>query len=312
MNVLIIGGSGFLSGTMARHALGAGHTVWAVTRGQRPMPAGAQAIVADRKDRAAFASAIADAKMTWDIVIDCIGFTADDARQDVEVFAGRTPTLVFISTDSVFDPCTFSTADRPAFDRPWKLDESFDRYDTISAYGLGKREAELVLIEGMNAAAGRGTAITILRPCHIYGPGSQLGCLPTHGRDPELIAKLKRGEPLKLVGGGYFLQQPIAAKDLAMTAISCHGNPRAAGQTYMTAGPDVVASREYYRIIADVLGVPLTVEEVSITEQLAANPNQRNFFCHRVYSMDKAARDGLHVPATPLREGLAEHVRSML
>ena len=28
---------------------------------------------------------------------------------------------------------------------------------------------------------------TILRPCHIYGPGSQLGCLPLHGRDPKLI-----------------------------------------------------------------------------------------------------------------------------
>ncbi|MDP6453177.1 MAG: FtsX-like permease family protein, partial [SAR202 cluster bacterium] len=52
------------------------------------------------------------------------------------------------------------------------------------------------------------------------GPGSLLGCLPEHGRDPELIEKLQAGDTLRLVGGGHFLQQPIYAEDLAeMVAI---------------------------------------------------------------------------------------------
>ena len=77
---------------------------------------------------------------------------------------------------------------------------------------------------------------TILRPCHIYGPGSQLGCLPEHGRDPQLINRLRMGEVLRLVGGGHFLQQPILARDLSETIISVVGNP-AANQKNSVAGP---------------------------------------------------------------------------
>src|SRR5690606_28747557 len=102
---------------------------------------------------------------------------------------------------------------------------------------------------------------TILRPCHIYGPGSQLGCLPEHGRDPRLIERLRAGQTLRLVGGGHFLQQPVRAPDLAAMALSAVGNSAAAGQVFNAAGPDVIESRDYYRIIADLLGVPLTIVE---------------------------------------------------
>src|SRR3954466_13190771 len=104
MKVLILGGSGFLSGTMARCAQRDGHTVTIVTRGTKPIPAGMQNIVADRKDRPAFAQAIAQSNHSWDLVVDCIGFDADDARQDLEVFASRAGQLVFISTDFVLSP----------------------------------------------------------------------------------------------------------------------------------------------------------------------------------------------------------------
>lgn len=40
--ILIIGGSGFVSGTLARIALEQGFETWVLTRDQRPAPAGAQ------------------------------------------------------------------------------------------------------------------------------------------------------------------------------------------------------------------------------------------------------------------------------
>jgi nucleoside-diphosphate-sugar epimerase len=302
MKLLVIGGSGFLSGTLVRDALAEGHEVWAVTRGNKPLPSGAIPIVADRKDRGAFARAVGDAGQRWELVVDCIGFTADDARQDVECFAGRAEQLVFISTDFVLDPVA----------RPWRVDETYDRFDVRAPYGRQKREAEVVLLDAAYGATAKTLGITILRPCHIYGPGSQLGCLPLHGRDAQLIDRLRRGEPLKLVGGGHFLQQPVLAADLAKMAMSCHGNANAAGQLYLAPGPDVCASWEYYRIIADVLGAGLTVEEVPIATFLAEQPDRHSFCCHRVYAMDKARAHGLAVPATPLRDGLRRHVESML
>ena len=99
--VLILGGSGFLSGAMAKRALQEGHEVWTVTRGQRPMKIqGTHTIVADRKKHPEFAAAVEKSGQTWDLVVDCIGFSADDAKQDVEVFSHRAKHLVFISTDS--------------------------------------------------------------------------------------------------------------------------------------------------------------------------------------------------------------------
>src|SRR3984957_10565122 len=136
-DILLLGGSGFLSGTCARCAVREGHNVWTVTRGQRSIPTGVKAIVADRKDRAAFAAAIQSANVHWDLVIDCIGFTSDDARQDLECFTGRADQLIFISTDSVINPTI----------RPWKIDETFASFHN-SPYAIGKRAAEEVLLGG--------------------------------------------------------------------------------------------------------------------------------------------------------------------
>src|SRR5690349_20331146 len=133
--VLLIGGSGFLSGTMAREAVKDGCDVWAVTRGRRPLSSEVHAIIADRKERDAFAAAIDAAGTTWDLVVDCIGFSTDDAAQDVDCFSGRAKHLVFISRDFVLSP----------IDRPWWVDETYDRFND-TPYGTGKRAAEEVLL----------------------------------------------------------------------------------------------------------------------------------------------------------------------
>ena len=86
MKILLIGGSGFVSGTLATVALAAGHTVAAVTRGQRPLGAGVTSLIADRRDRAAFAEAITAQRQSWDLVVDCIGYEVADAEQDVALF----------------------------------------------------------------------------------------------------------------------------------------------------------------------------------------------------------------------------------
>ena len=296
-DLLIIGGSGFVSGTLAETALRAGHNVWVVTRGQRPLPAGVIGITADRSDRSAFQEAIEQANMRWDLVVDCIGYEVDDAHQDIAVFRERAGHFVFISTDFVYDPAHRNFPQRD--DNP-----HFDD----APYGGKKRLCELALLDGDTGPM----RWTILRPCHIYGPGSLLGCLPDHGRDPDLIETLRAGRPLRLVGGGSLLQQPIFVRDLADLILSCVGNQTADHEIYQAAGPDIIESREYYRIIAEVLGVELKVEELPVGEYLAANPDKKPFLCHRIYDLKKLRAHGLRAPATPIADGLREHVLSLL
>lgn len=297
MKVLTIGGSGFVSGTLARAARDAGHQVWTVTRGQRPVPEGVTALTADRKDPVAFAEAIVGAGVEWDLAVDCIGYQAEDARQDIAVLSPRVGHLVFISTDFVFDPA------RRAFPQP------FDNpYFQSQGYGGGKRACEEVLL-GADTGDMRWT---VLRPCHIDGPGSQLGCLPAHVRDADLIKRLRAGEPLRLVGGGHFLQQPIFVRDLAELALSVPDSSLAHRGIYCSVGPDIVESRRYYQIIADILGVDLTIEEVPVGDALAEHPEWAPFLCHRIYDLSPLRLAGLKVPNTPITAALREHVASLL
>jgi nucleoside-diphosphate-sugar epimerase len=292
--ILILGGSGFLSGALARTALEQGHQVWTLTRGQRPLPEGVTGLVADRHDGAALRQVVNEANTTWDLVIDCIGYTPVDVQQDIELFGERGGHLIFVSTDFVYDPR------QRRFPQP----EESEHY-LQEGYGGQKRLCELELLR-------QEMAWTIIRPTHIYGPGSRLGCLPAHGRDPELITRLRAGEPLRLVGGGYFLQQPILAQDLAELILSCAGKTVCYRQIYCAAGPEVIESRTYYQIIADILGVELFVEELPVNHYLADNPDAANFLCHRFYDLSKLQAAGLAVPRTSMAAGLRQHVESLL
>lgn len=302
MNTLIIGGSGHVSGAVAQRALAAGHAVWAVTRGQRPLPDGVTPLTVDRHDSDAMEAAVAGQQMVWDLVVDCICYDLPDIRQDVQFFRDRAVQFVLVSTDFVYDPL------HRAFPQPEETDHLVTPEDGFPAYGTKKRLCELELIEGDTG----GLSWTIVRPCHIYGPTSELGCLPLHGRDPELIDKLRDGAPIQLVGAGRFLQQPILATDLADTVLSIAGNDNAGHRAFNTAGPDVIESWQYYQIIADVLGVDLSVAEVPVQSYLAEHPEHASFICHRIYDISPLRRAGLSVPSTPIQDGLRMHVEGLL
>jgi nucleoside-diphosphate-sugar epimerase len=304
MNLLIVGGSGHVSGALSRAAVAAGHSVWVVTRGKRPLPPGVTGLVADRQQPGSLESAIAAvaAGRSWDMVADCIAFDAPALEQDLALFRNRAGHLVFISTDFVYDPLLrrFPQPEEPAC--------YIESETGASPYGFKKRRAEKVLLESETGSL----AWTVLRPCHIYGPTSELGCLPLHGRDKALIEKLRAGDALKLAGGGHFLQQPILADDLALATLSVFGNTKARSRIFNAAGPDIVESRAYYRIIANVLGVELKVEELAVDGLLREHPDMAPFLCHRVYDRAAMREAGITLPSTPLVDGLRLHVEGLL
>jgi len=302
MRILVIGGSGHVSGALAKAALAQGHETWTVTRGQRPLPPGARHLALDRADTPAFDAALRSAGGVWDCVVDCIAYKAEAIAQDVALFRTRARHLIFISTDFVYAPA------QRRFPQPAATDVYTGPGPGSLDYGFHKRQCELAL---RDADAGS-MQWTVFRPCHIYGFPSQLGCLPLHGRDPHLIATLRAGKPVRLVGGGHFLQQPILSSDLAGLILSAAGREAAFGQVFNAAGPDIIESRRYYEIIAGVLGVPLQVEEEPVQSYLAANPDKAPFLCHRIYDLSRLRALSLQTPATPIEAGLRQHVEDLL
>lgn len=297
MKLLIIGGTGFLSGTLARLAVSQQHEVTVVTRGRRPVPDMIPAIEVDRTDREAFSAAIDKADTHWDLVADCICFNADDARQDVAAFAGRTDRLAVISTDFVFDPAARQSP---------QPEEGVFRED--DSYGAHKRRAERVLLDAGDDAP----PWVVLRPGHIYGPDSQLGCLPLHSRDPELIDRLQRGEPLQLVAGGELQQQPIFAPDLAETVLAAADGGAMPSGIYNVAGPDVVPARRYYELIAEALGVDCRIDPCPVDAYLRDKPDHHQFCVDRGLALGRLRASKLPMPSTPLADGLRMHVEDLL
>lgn len=302
--VLIIGGSGHVSGAMTRKCLEHGFDVTIVTRGQRPVPAGVQCWTADRNAEADMRKLLTvdHAAAEFDAVIDCICYEPAAMKLDLELLGLRTRQLLFISTDFVFD------STRRRFPQPEDSPYLADDVNGFQSYGFKKRQCELLLLEH----APESLDFAVFRPCHIYGMPSELGCFPAHCRDKELIRKLQSGVTLELVDGGRFLQQPIEVNDLAATVTGAVGAPGARRQFFNMAGPDIVESHEYYRIIARTLGVAVKFSSIPLDDYLAAHPATLPFLCHRIYTHDKLRKAGLPLPAIPLAEGLARHTLAKL
>src|SRR5436190_13945341 len=125
MQVLIIGGTGLISQGILKHLSARKASVTMFNRGQRENRVAGEfrTIHGDRNDLAAFERAFAE--MRFDVVIDMICYTPQQAQSDVRAFAGRCGHLIFCST-----VCTYAVTTPPGV----LVDETFPQ-EPISEYG---------------------------------------------------------------------------------------------------------------------------------------------------------------------------------
>ncbi len=304
-NALIIGGSGGLSSVLAKLALKE-YKVWAVTRGQRKLPDGVESIIADRNDNESFSKAISEKNMTWDVVFDCICMNATHATQDIEVLSKVTNRLVVISTDSVYHPLHKKT---PQTEDGIFIEE--DGKESEVSYGANKRRMEVVFETYMKSNAKPSLNITIFRPGHIYGPGFLLGCFPENSRQQELPELILKKQPLKLVGTGTYLIQPIYVDDLANTMLDCVDKEKAYNKIFCIGGPEAVENRRYYEVIAKCLNVELEIDEIPLKGYLENHPEYSGHLCHRIYDLSPLKNAGVKLPSTSLEDGIKAHLKSL-
>lgn len=218
----------------------------------------------------------------------------------MSVLPAFTNRLLVISTYSVY---------HPAYKRVPQDEIGVYLHD--GGYGSSKRQMEEVFLDAA-AHSESPFAWTIFRPGHIFGAGSQVGCFPEHSRQPDLIARMKRGEPLRLVGGGKFLIHPIYVDDLCRVLLESIPVSTAFNEIFCIGGPDIVSNAAYYLLLGEILNVPVTIEEIPLAGYLEAHPQFSGHLCHRAYSLEKLRRTGIALPGTPLRAGLQKQVEWLL
>lgn len=293
MKLLILGGTGFISRYTAEEAMRQGYEVYCVTRGMRSAVAGTKSIIADRNDIPQFRSALEAVHCRFDAVIDCICFHPEQAKTDLEILTDFTDRLIIVSTDSLYHP-----------DHKKVPQDENGIYMDDNSYGGMKRKMELVFLEKAPAAI----KWTLFRPPHMFGAGSELGCFPTHTRQKDLLAQLRAGKPIRLVGGGEYLIQPLYAGDIAKAMVASIHNPNAFNQIFCIAGPEAMPNRKYFETLGEILGIPVTIEAEDLREYCKTHDDGYLYFCHRAYDLRKLEAAGLPVPKVTLREGLAEQV----
>lgn len=294
MNVLILGGTGLISTPMVSQFVERGDSVTVFNRAKREakLPAGARLIVGDRYDHADFVSQMQSAG-TFDVVVEMIGYTGDDARSLSEAFAGRIGQLIFCSTVDVYA--------KPATHYPYLENEV---HYPLGRYAEGKVEAEAMLTE----AHTRGDfPVTILRPAHTYSDSGTL--VHSLGWTTTYLDRLRKGKPIVVHGDGTSLWASCHAEDVARAFVHASGNTHSYGHGYHLTGEEWLPWNTYHTIVADAVGGPIPTLAHIPSALLAKAAPERAGFCATNFQFtnifdNAAARAVLHFEQTiPFAEG---------
>jgi len=242
VEVLLIGGSGFMGCHVARALVAAGHRVTVLSRGRRETPAGTVILAADRGDPRSLAAALENRR--YDVTIDFLLYDAADLERLLLVPYAALGRYFMISTGQVYlvtqggdPPYMEEDAERTVSAEPPAGTRDHDEW----SYGLGKRRAEKALLALRGTHGVRGVA---LRLPIIQGEGDS---------SLRLWAYLERmldGAPLVLPDGGQRLTRFLYAGDLARTLTRLAESPTLRNAAYNLAQPDVVTLREFLERVA--------------------------------------------------------------
>ncbi len=211
MRVLLLGGSGLLSGAAREAFLAAGHDVTVVVRGTHAPPVHERLRVlrADRHDGVALSAVLAGER--FDFTADFLAFRAADVSRLFAVHGFGPGRLVMISTGQVYlvtrdprPPFREADADAPTIDEPAPATRAWYNWE----YGMGKREAEAALAR---LGAEHGVPVLALRCPVVQGE--------TDGANSQRLwawlERMRDGGPVLLPDGGVQPVRFVYAGDVA-------------------------------------------------------------------------------------------------
>ncbi len=157
-NLLVLGGTAWLGGEVARTAVAAGIDVTCLARGRSgPVPAGAELVIADRSRPDAFDEV---ARRDWDDVVD-VSWQPGMVRAAVAALAHRAAHWTYVSSGSVYAATDVPGQDEDAPTVPALPSDTAGTED----YGPAKAACEQAVVDAL------GERCALVRAGLIGGPG---------------------------------------------------------------------------------------------------------------------------------------------
>jgi 2'-hydroxyisoflavone reductase len=167
LDILILGGTGFLGPYQVDYALARGHKVTLFNRGHKDTSQYAdrvEVLIGDRDAKAGPGLAALEGNRRWDAVIDNSGYLPRHVRDSAQLLKGRVHRYLFVSTVAAYA----GTQPVCTEDSPLRvLTKSESDPMTMQSYGEFKAEGDRAVREIY------GTAATVVRPTYVIGPGDE-------------------------------------------------------------------------------------------------------------------------------------------
>lgn len=240
MNILFLGGTGFISTACTQLAVARGFQVTLFNRARRPVLPGTNQITADVADSAATAAALG--KRPWDVVVDFIAFTPEDIEHRLALFRGRTGQYVFISSASAYQ--------KPPAQHV--ISESTPLSNPFWDYSRNKIACEERL---MAASRDEGFPVTIVRPSLTYGDRVIPLAVNSWLKSYTAVDRMRRGQPVIVPGDGTSLWTITHNTDFAKGLIGLFGQHGALGQAFHITSDEVLTWNQIYQSTAGAAGV---------------------------------------------------------
>lgn len=273
-NVLITGGTVFVSRFVADWCVKQGWNVWTLNRGNRPQVDGVTHICADRH---ALGDTLKQLKL--DAVLDMTAYTAKDVSDLCEALP-PVQDYVLLSSSAVY--LEYGV-------QPFKEDSLCARNSFWGDYGTNKIEAEKEAQKYFPNAF-------ILRPPYLYGPMENLY------REPFVFDCAAKKLPFYLPGDGSLPLQFFHVEDLCrLMALLLEQQPEQ--RIYNVGNAQTVTAKEWVELCYAVVGEKPTFVSVEETAH-----DSRSYFPFRPYAyrLDITQQNTILETVKSLETGLRE------
>jgi nucleoside-diphosphate-sugar epimerase len=259
---IVLGVNGLTGRAIAVALATAGHDVLGTGQDPARFPAslqeaGVRFLRSDRNDPAQLAACLDPGA---DVVVDCVCYTAEQARGLLSHRA-RLGSAVVLSSKAVYvdrrgrhsnspEAPDFEgpvTEGQPVLEPDWSGD-----YDSAEGYGRNKVAVEQVLLES-------DLPVSVLRPSRIHGLGD------ARPREWFVVRRLLDGRRrIPLAHGGLTGNHPTASVNLARLVLTCAESP--GSRILNSADPGTPTARDVVVAIARACGID--VEPVGIPDEV--------------------------------------------
>ncbi|MFV0254858.1 MAG: NAD-dependent epimerase/dehydratase family protein [Erysipelotrichaceae bacterium] len=238
MKILIIGGTGTISAPICETlAKKSDVQLTVLNRGNKKLPAGAKQIIGDFND---FATMSKLAEDNYDVVINFIVFTQQQAQQEIEIFTNKVKQYIFISTVATYD-----------HENHLVIDENTPQGNIYSLYGQNKTACEKLYLNSS-------LPVTIVRPSQTYN-NDRIPLSVKGNSCYSVIDRIINNKPVIIHGDGKSTWHCTNAVDFAKYFIHLVGNYQSIGEAYHIINEELVTWDMIYHHLAKLLNKEITI-----------------------------------------------------